>query len=118
MKRILLVLSLVSVFVASYATAAQAPIWTRVSSVLVADQGRWGGCMARLTESLAEFGLNCPSTWVSFSCTGDFTTKDNAFRMFEAAQVAFALETRAYVVVDDTRKHNGICYANRIDLAR
>lgn len=88
----------------------------RVTKTLIADDGRWGECMAEFNRSLASVGLDCPGNWVSFSCSGDFTTKDNANRMFESARMAQALGFRAYVVVNDQLKHNGYCYANRIDL--
>ena len=87
-----------------------------IERTLVSDEGRFGGCMVRLNKELADFGLNCPSSWVSFSCSGEFTTKDVAHRMFDSAQMAFALGYRVTVLVDDTKLHNGYCYANRIDV--
>ena len=83
---------------------------------LVADAGRFGGCMARLDQDLAALGLSCPSGWVTFSCSGVFTSKDVAYRMFDSALMAFALGYRVTVLVDDAKKHNGYCYADRIDV--
>ncbi len=88
----------------------------KVIRVLIADEGRFGGCMARLDRNISTVGLNCPGSWVSFSCTGDFTSKDVAYKMLETAQMAMALDRWVGVYVDDSRLHNGWCYANRIDM--
>ena len=55
---------------------------------------------------------------MSFSCSGDFTSKDIAYRMFDTAQMAYALGHQVAVVVDDTKKHNGYCYANSIQVKK
>jgi hypothetical protein len=39
-----------------------------------------------------------------------------AFRMLDQAQLAFALQKTVYVVIDDTKKHNGYCTAVRLDV--
>jgi hypothetical protein len=85
-----------------------------IERTLVTDQGRYGSCMALLNKELADYGLNCPSRWVSFSCSGEFASKDVAYRMFDSAQLAFALGHRVTVRVDDTKKHDGYCYADMI----
>jgi hypothetical protein len=90
----------------------------RVTRTLVADQDRWGSCMALLDQSIGASGLDCPGQWVSFSCSGEFTAKDVGYKMFETAQMAQALGFRVNVVADDSLKHNGFCYANRIDVYR
>ena len=98
--------------------AAQVSVTANVTKTMVADQDRWGGCIATLDVKLAAKGLNCRGTWVSFSCSGDFTTKDIAYRMFDTAQMAYALGHPVVVVVDDTKKHNGYCYANSIQVKK
>lgn len=52
-----------------------------------------------IDKRLSDFGLDCPevswlkeASWLSFSCRGTFTTKDVAYRMFDSAQMAYALE--------------------------
>ena len=55
---------------------------------------------------------------VSFSCSGVFTEKDIAYRMFDQAQMAFAMERQVEIYVDDTKKHNGYCYGNRINVLK
>jgi hypothetical protein len=113
----LIALSIVTLMgLASSSNAAISYVISNVQRTLIADQGRWGGCMIYLDETLADHGLDCPSHWVSFSCTGKFTTKDVAYRMFDSAQMAYALRKRVVVQVDDTKKHNGYCYGSRVDV--
>lgn len=90
-----------------------------VTRTLASEDDRFGGCMARLDKSAADEGLNveCPaSPWVTFSCSGVHTSKSNALRMFDSAQMAFALGRTVRVEVDDSRKHNGFCFVRRIDV--
>jgi len=96
--------------------AFEAIVTGAVQRTLVADQGRWGGCMMVIDKTLTDYGLDCPSQWLSFSCSGVFAAKDVAYRMFDSAQMAYALGKDVLVTVDDTKKHNGYCYANRIDV--
>jgi hypothetical protein len=98
--------------------ANTAGIQGNVVSTLVADQDRWGGCMARLSKPIASVGVDCPGEWVSFSCSGIYTRKEIAYRMFDMAQLALTKNHQIAVYVDDTQKHNGYCYANRVDLVK
>lgn len=101
---------------ASY--AATTKVRGFITKTVVADEGRWGGCMIRINQLLADSGLDCRSKWVSFSCSGVFTEKDIAYRMFDQAQMAFALGREIEVYVDDTKKHKDYCYANRVNVLR
>jgi len=78
----------------------------------------YGGCMAYLAKpiSTAKPSLNCPSNWVSFSCDGTYAPKDAAYLMYDQAQLAWATKRPVSVVIDDTKKHNGYCFASRLDL--
>ena len=100
----------------SSSSATTAFIKASVRSTLIADQDRWGGCMVYLDQPLSSVGLNCPSNWVSFSCNGTFTTKDVGYRLFDSAQMAYALKKQVLIQVDDTKKHNGYCYGSRVDV--
>ena len=72
--------------------------------------------MVLVDQPLRDVGLDCPSSWVSFSCTGDFATKDSASRSFDMAQIALLTGATVHLRVDDTKKHNQYCFASRIDL--
>lgn len=107
------------VFAAS-ATSLQADTTTitaKVTRTLVVANDDWGGCAAQLDVSLVDEGLaNCNDKWVTFSCSGDHASKSSAMRMFDQAQMAFALDRQVRVYVDDTKTHNGFCFVNRIDV--
>lgn len=95
--------------------AATGKFFSNVKRV-VSDNDKFGGCMALLTVAPSSVGLECNGKFVSFSCTGDFASKDEAKRNFELTQIAMLVKSRVQIVVDDTKKHNGYCFANRIDL--
>ena len=44
---------------------------------LTTGDGRFGGCMVQLNRRLAETGLSCPGNWVTFSCSGVHTSKED-----------------------------------------
>ena len=78
---------------------------------------KFGGCMAYLSVSPQKSGLNCPAgSWVTMSCSGNLTSKANAMRLFDSAQLAFVTNKTVSVTVDDSKKHNGWCFAARIDV--
>ena len=105
---------------AASATAQESSITevtAKVTRTLVVADDRWGGCAAQLDTSLVDEGLaNCNDKWITFSCSGDHTGKSSAMRMFDQAQMAFALGRQVRVYVDDSKTHNGFCFVNRIDV--
>ena len=99
------------------AQAATELVRGEVRRTLTVPDDRWGGCMALLSVSPQETGLDCPtSRWVTFSCTGVHASKSGAQRAFDSAQLAFVTRRRVLVWVDDTKKHNGFCFVSRIDV--
>ena len=103
----------------SFATALHADvvsITAKVTRTMVVADNRWGGCAAQLSVAPADEGLPNCGKWVTFSCTGVHTSKSRALVMFDQAQMAFALDRRVRVFVDDAKTHNGICFVDRIEL--
>ena len=101
--------------VTAFATTLQ--LDAKVTRTLAADEQKFGGCMAYLTVSPAGEGLDCNTgNWVTFSCSGVHVTKSSALRMFDSAQMAFLMDRTVRVTVDDSRKHNGWCLVERIDV--
>ena len=96
--------------------AAVESLTTTVTRTMSVADDRWGGCAAQLADAPSDEGLNCSSSWVTFSCSGDHASKSNAARNFDSAQMAFALGKRIVVWVDDAKTHNGLCFVNRIDV--
>ena len=106
-----------SVLLTAPAQATTAQVVGEVRRTLTVADERFGGCMVALSVSPSEEGLDCPtSKWVTFSCTGTHTSKSNALRMYDSAQLAFVTGRTVRVWVDDTKKENGHCFVNRIDV--
>lgn len=118
MKHFVLLLITLYVSYVPASFAATAKVKGFVTKTVVADEGRWGGCMVSIDQKLEESFLDCPGKWVSFSCSGVFTEKDIAYRMFDQAQMAFSLGRKVEIYVDDTKKHNNYCYGNRINVLK
>ena len=104
---------------AAPATGLQAQVESidaKITRTLVVADDDWGGCAVSLSVSPADEGLPNCSKWVTFSCSGVHASKSNALRMFDSAQMAFALGKTVRVWVDDQRTHNGFCFVERIDV--
>ncbi len=116
MKRLILLCTVLIMLAAPAVHATKAMLTAKVVRTMVADAGRWGGCMVLLDVNLSTKLPSCPNRWVTFSCSGVFTSKDIAYRMLDSAQMAKALGKKVRIQVDDTKKHNGYCYGSRIDV--
>ena len=104
------------VLLTSPVQATTAEVEGEIKRTLTVADDRFGGCMVALSVSPSEEGLDCQSNWVTFSCDGTHTSKSKALRMYDSAQLAFVTGLTVKVWVDDTKKHNGHCFANRIDV--
>lgn len=97
--------------------AVNAFVTGKIEKTMISDRF-YGGCMILGTAELADAGLDCPSRWITFSCTGEFNEKDVAARKFDAAQLALATNKTFSALVTDTKKHNGYCFAHRFDVVQ
>ena len=100
------------------ALAASATVTAQIDRVLMTADSTYGGCMALLSVDPADALPGCGSGWVSFSCTGDFTDRVRAYRLVDLAELALASGKMAQVFFRDDMKHNGYCFADRIDVLR
>jgi hypothetical protein len=98
------------------AGADTANVETSVIKTLVSGDTAYGGCMAQLGRRLEGLLPACRGNWVTFSCDGTYTDPVRAYRMLDQAQLALATGMRVLVVVDDSKQHNGYCFASRIDV--
>jgi len=98
------------------ALAEYAFVTAQVKRVLVVGGGTYGGCMAQLSVSPSSLLPGCSDSWVSFSCSGDFTDRVRAYQMLDSAKLALATGKQVYVVFRDDMTHNGYCFADRIDV--
>jgi len=58
---------------------------------------------------------DCPD-WVTFSCSGDFNSKSQGNLKFQNAQLAMVTGKNVVLRIDNSKKHNGYCFAHRIDV--
>lgn len=100
-------------FVSVSASATTALVVGNVETLFHVDDDNFGGCMVKLSSQPQSQGLNCPS-WITFSCSGQLTSKDNAYRMYDMAQMAMALGNSVSVWLNDEKKHNGYCFVEGI----
>lgn len=100
------------------ASAAVANFPATVTRTLATADDNFGGCMVALSVSPSDEGLMCPvdKRWVTLSCSGTHTTKGNALRMLDSAQLAFVTGRSVQVWVNDEKTHNGYCFLERIDV--
>ncbi len=88
----------------------------RITRILI-DSINYGGCMILTDKKPSNYGLNCPSTWLSLDCLGKFYSKDSAFRKLDQVQMAMALEKDVYLLVDDSKTYNTkFCVVQRVDI--
>lgn len=101
---------------AAHATVAR--VVGGIDNVLVSD-GFSGGCAARLAVAPSTEGLDCSEPWVAFNCAAETEAeRQDGLRMFDSAVMAFALEKRTTIWVDDGAKVGDYCFGNRIDVHR
>lgn len=98
------------------ALSATATYTTSVTRVLT-DSENYGGCMAMVSPGpeAPALGLSCLGSWVTFSCDGTFNSKSIGNSKLSAAQLGLVTGVDIIVGVDDTKKHNGYCFATRVD---
>ncbi|MEP4145603.1 MAG: hypothetical protein ABJL54_00200 [Halioglobus sp.] len=108
------ILSIAALMVAVPAMGAQEWHQANVTRTLIQD-GAWGTCMAMISPSLSATGLNCKPDWVSFSCSGHYNSPEVGGDKMEAAQLSLITESQVIVLVNDAKKHNGYCFAERVD---
>ena len=104
-------------FASSVGYAATADITGTVEEVFVDDQ-YYGGCMAKISEDIADKLPTCQVDYVTFDCLAAFpeTTKSIAVNKLSISQLAFVTRKTVYVRVTDLRRANGYCLAERIDI--
>lgn len=116
MKKVWLFIATIVVTSNAFALRVETPATVVVRQTLT-DAALYGGCMARLSYDLSASGLAC-SKIVTFDCLNSVgtTSKSAAERMFAQAQLAMVAGRYVKLVVDDSVKVNGQCFAERIDV--
>lgn len=111
MKNLIVVLL---VLICHSAGAAEAYLRAKVTRVFQ-DSDEFGGCMAYLEPGPETKLVACDDDWITFSCTGDFNSKSAGNAKLSIAQAAMVVEREVVVRITDQQKHNGYCFAERID---
>lgn len=112
MKKVLFIV--LSMFIGS-SQAIIAPFGAKIVRVLHMPNELFGTCMAQFDTDPSIAGLDCP-VWGTFSCSGELSSKDTAYRLYDMAQMAFALDKPVLVWLNDQKKHNGYCFVERLDV--
>jgi len=99
-------------------SAATGFVAADVNEVLISADNTWGGCMALLSVGPETQLASCAPRWVTFSCSGEFTDPARGYRMVDVAEHAFATGRPVKVWFTDDMRHNGYCFAHRIDISR
>jgi hypothetical protein len=89
--------------------------WTTSVQRILIESVNFGGCMALVSPGPETTGLSCNGGWVSFSCTGEFNSVEVGNRKLTAAQLGLVTGGSISIEADDTKKHNGYCFVQRID---
>ena len=78
---------------------------------LMSDNEYYGGCMVFTAVQPA---IDCPAKWFSMDCDGNFNSKDASRRMWDTAQLAYAMGVTVDVYISDSKKLNGYCVVDRL----
>ena len=109
---------LLAALLGASAQATVATVVGRIDNILVSD-GFSGGCAAQLEVAPSAEGLDCSERWVAFNCAAETEAeRQDGSRMFDSAVMAFALDKRTTIWVDDGTKVGDYCFGNRIDVHR
>lgn len=95
-------------------SALSAEFW-RTGNVLriLSDNKNFGKCMILMSTKVSN---GCPNNgWVSLDCIDEYST-GNSKNKLAIVLTALATNKRVSVKVDNTKKHNGYCVANRVDI--
>ncbi|MDA9315878.1 hypothetical protein N9Q38_00970 [Pseudomonadales bacterium] len=87
----------------------------KVTDMLV-DDSSYGQCMVKVDDPAVM--ATCPNTWVSLDCEGNVNSKDVARRMWDTAQMAFAMDLDVKIKTTDAVKINGYCVGIRVVIGK
>ena len=76
------------------------------------DNTNFGYCMVYAPD--IEPTNDCRPNWFSIDCKGSFNSKETSRLMWDQAQLAYAMESRVVLYINDLKKHNDYCVVDRI----
>jgi len=115
-KRLVVCVGFFVFALASFSASAQTEVLDNATvSRLLSKEGMFGECMAKINK--VPVIANCPNTgWVSFSCDGTYNSVQVGKMSYGLALLAYSLGKKLYIEIDDTKLHDGYCFASRVDL--
>ena len=110
-------LGLVAALSATCASATTATWFATITGFII-DDSDFGGCMIGVSpDPSAQSGIgDCPATWLSLDCAGNFNTKSQGQSKLNQAQLAYVLGKQVRVRANNQKKANGYCVGERVDL--
>ena len=117
MRAKLMTLMAATVALSSNVYADNATFDADVNRVLI-DDSNYSGCMVSLTTDPQSKLPSCGAEWVTLDCLKAFPESSGSIATNKLSQAQLALVTgrSVRVRVTDTRKANGYCFAQRIDV--
>lgn len=117
MKRVAILL--VAFAIALPATAATKKLFVNVDRVIVTDSNIFGGCLMAPLGGMNTSGTTCLGKFASLDCAnvtgGDGTSKADGQRRLDVAMLARITDEKVAIVINDAKKVNGYCVAERVD---
>ena len=126
MKRVMIgVASLLALFFGVAVQAMDSTVRGKIVRTVSLDDGLAGGCLIQLDQDWRDSAtsMNCGSPRLTLSCSGNaqqeaFTNRDDAYRKFDMAQMAFALDKRVQLTVTDDMKHGVYCFVKQVQVVK
>ena len=85
------------------------------TSRILTEAHRYGQCMISIPHSAR---AGCKANWISLDCEGKFSAGNTGDRMLNVALVAQNKNTKVAVYINSTKKHDGYCVAERVDMLK
>ena len=104
-----------TLMIGSFSAQSATGVLTATIIAMLTDDTNYGKCMVRVTPSPTTVLPGCAASYVTLDCSGDFSAKAEAQRKLDASNLAFVTGSQIRYYLDDTKKHNGYCYATRVD---
>ena len=101
-----------------YVAAARAWISTSVTRTYVSEDAVFGGCLI-FSDAALSGKLNCRNGWVSLDCSGTLGgSKSEGNRKYQEVLLTQAMGGSIKMLVNDQKKINGWCVADRVQANR
>ena len=117
MKRVAILL--VAFAIALPATAATKKLFVNVDRVIVTGSDKFGGCLMAPLGGMNTSGTTCLGKFASLDCAnvtgGEGTSKADGQRRLDVAMLARITGEKVALVINDAKKVNGYCVAERVD---